>query len=44
MCSAMMVMVEDDRVDRVLDYLREQDRLTPKLGLRAFVWEITQFI
>ena len=44
MCSAMMVMVEDVRVDRVLDYLHEQDRLTPKLGLRAFVWEITQFI
>ena len=40
----MMVMGENDRVYRVRDYLREKDRLTPKLVLRAFGWEITQCI
>ena len=44
MCSAMMVMAPDEAVDRVLNYLHEQDMNTPKLGLRAFVWEITQCI
>ena len=44
MCSAMMVMVEDDHLQLVLDYLHEEDLKTPKLGLRAFVWDIIQSI
>ena len=42
--SAMMVMVEDQRVDAVLDKLHAMDVETPKLGLRAFVWSIERSI
>lgn len=44
LASAMMVMVEDHRVDTVLSALHEMDLATPKLGLRAFVWTIEQTI
>ena len=40
MASAMMVMIDDDHVQRILDFLHELDVATPKLGLRAFVWDI----
>ncbi len=40
MASAIITMVEDHRVDAVLQRLREIDEDRPKLGLRAFVWPI----
>jgi len=40
MASAIITMVEDHRVDPVLQRLREIDEDRPKLGLRAFVWPI----
>lgn len=40
MASAIITMVEDHRVDPVLQRLREIDEDRPKLGLRAFVWSI----
>lgn len=40
LASAFITMVEDDRVQPLLDRLREMDLATPKLGLRAFVWPI----
>ncbi len=40
MASAIITMVEDHRVEPVLQRLREIDEDRPKLGLRAFVWPI----
>lgn len=44
MASAIMTMVDDKRVDRVLQHLGDLDRERPKLGLRAFVWNIEREI
>lgn len=40
LAGAMLTMVEDSRVDMVLNRLREVDLAKPRLGLRAFVWPI----
>ncbi len=42
--SAIMTIVEDDRVDTVLNQLHEMDLATPKLGLRAFVLPVERTI
>jgi nitrogen regulatory protein PII len=44
LASAMFVMVEDEKVDTLLEQLHHLDELKPRLGLRAFVWEITKTI
>lgn len=44
MASAIITIVEDSRVQRILDLLHAMDVETPKLGLRAFVWNIEQTI
>lgn len=44
LASAMLTIVEDSKVQAVLDKLKEIDDFKPKLGLRAFVWPITQTI
>ncbi len=44
MASAMMTIVPDDHVDRVLDFLHKLDVDTPKLGLRAFVLPVERSI
>ncbi len=44
MASAIITIVEDHRVDPVLEQLRALDRERPKLGLRAFVWNIESAI
>lgn len=44
MASAIITMVEDHRVDTVLDKLSQLDKERPKLGLRAFVWAIEKSI
>lgn len=44
LASAIITMVEDSRVDTVLDKLHKMDVETPKLGLRAFVWNIERSI
>ena len=40
----MLTMVEDDRVDKVLERLKAIDDNKPRLGLRAFVWPVTRSI
>ncbi len=40
MASAIITMVEDRRVATVLEKLRAFNDDRPKLGLRAFVWNI----
>ena len=44
MASAIITMVDDQRVAPVLAKLKAMDEATPKLGLRAFVWAIEQTI
>lgn len=44
LAGAIMTMVEDQRVDIVLQKLKEFDADRPKLGLRAFVWNIESSI
>lgn len=44
LASSIITMVEDDRVDTILSKLHEMDLATPKLGLRAFVWQIEKTI
>lgn len=40
LASAIITMVEDKRVNAVLERLKALDDERPKLGLRAFVWPI----
>lgn len=42
--NAVISIVEDDKVDGILDALREKDQKAPELGLRAFVWNIEKMI
>ena len=44
MASAILTMVDDKRVPLVLGKLREFNEERPKLGLRAFVWNIEEQI
>lgn len=44
LAGAIITMVEDQRVDAVLARLKEFDQERPRLGLRAFVWDIEKFI
>ena len=44
LASAIITVVEDNRVDNVLEILHQMDVETPKLGLRAFVWNIEKSI
>lgn len=44
MAGAILTVVEDKRVDAVLEKLRRLNEERPKLGLRAFVWNVEQMI
>lgn len=44
LAQAIITMVEDRQVDLVLKRLSEFNDEKPKLGLRAFVWNIEQSI
>ncbi|RHP61860.1 PG0541 family transporter-associated protein [Bacteroides sp. OF04-15BH] len=44
MCSAIMTVVDDHKVQPLLDKLHEMDQETEMLGLRAFVWNVEQCI
>ncbi|MBO4994412.1 MAG: hypothetical protein J6C78_00395 [Muribaculaceae bacterium] len=44
LASAIITVVDDSRVDTVLNALHEMDLATPKLGLRAFVWNVERTI
>ncbi len=44
MNSAILTMVEDDKVDNFLALLRKMDEETEALGLRAFAWNIEKTI
>ena len=42
--NAVISIMEDDKVDGVLQALHEHDVKAPELGLRAFVWQIEKMI
>src|SRR3712207_3553380 len=44
MCSAILTVVDDEKVDPLLDVLHKMDLQTEQLGLRAFVWNIERTI
>lgn len=44
MCSAIITVVPEERVDPLLKALHEMDVETQQLGLRAFVWNIEKCI
>ena len=44
MNSAILTVVEDDRVEPLLQRLQQLDTDNPMLGLRAFVWGCEQTI
>jgi hypothetical protein len=44
LCSAIITVVDDGKVDSLLKSLQEMDKKTEKLGLRAFVWNIEKSI
>lgn len=44
LAQAILTFVDDDREEAVLTRLRALDAEKPKLGLRAFVWPITNTI
>lgn len=44
LAQAMISIVEDDRVRPILDDLHALDTAKPRLGLRAFVWNIEDSI
>ncbi|OCW95824.1 hypothetical protein A9168_00575 [Macellibacteroides sp. HH-ZS] len=44
MNSAILTMVEDDKVDNFLALLHKMDEETEALGLRAFSWNIEKTI
>lgn len=44
MAGAILTVVEDDRVLSVLDALAALDAERPRLGLRAFVWNVENAI
>lgn len=44
MNSAIIAIVEDEKVDSLLKTLHNMDKATEQLGLRAFVWNIEAMI
>lgn len=42
--SAIMTVVDDTKVEPLLDALHKMDKETEQLGLRAFVWNIEKTI
>ncbi len=44
MNSAVMTVVEDDKVDELLLTVRKLDMRNPEVGVRAFVWNIEKTV
>lgn len=44
MNSAMMCVVEDDKVDELLQTVRKLDMRNEEVGVKAFVWNIEKMV
>lgn len=42
--SATLTIVDDEKVESVLDAVRKMDEINKDVGVRAFVWDITASI
>jgi len=42
--SAVLTVVEDDKVDVVLDKVQKLDAVNKEVGIRAFVWDILKSV
>lgn len=42
MNSAALAITDDDKIKTLLEGLRNMDEINPAIGVRAFVWEITE--
>ena len=42
--GAILTIIDDDKESLILDKLRQLDLSKPKLGLRAFVWTVSNSI
>jgi len=39
--SAILTIVEDDQVEKILQKVKNLDHINQEVGIRAFVWDIT---
>lgn len=44
MNSAMLTIVNDDKVESLLEKISRLDQINPEIGVRAFVWQIDKMI
>ena len=44
MNSALLTVIDDDKVDELLKYVRKIDKRNTEVGIRAFVWNIEKTI
>ena len=44
MNSAVLTVVQDDAVEKLLLAVKKMDEINKEVGIRAFVWEITQAV
>ncbi len=44
MNSAVMTVIDDDKVPELLTTVRKLDARNPEVGVRAFVWNIEQMV
>ena len=42
--GALLTVIDDSKVDTLLNRLRDIDAASPQLGLRAFTWAVEQAI
>ncbi|MGQ8335914.1 PG0541 family transporter-associated protein [Sunxiuqinia sp. A32] len=42
--SAVLTMVEDDKVDGLLEKIKKLDEVNKEVGVRAFVWEVIKSV
>jgi nitrogen regulatory protein PII len=44
MNSAVIAIVDDEKVDEVLKVIHRIDRRNPEVGIRAFVWNVERTV
>ncbi|MFV0506963.1 MAG: PG0541 family transporter-associated protein [Bacteroidales bacterium] len=44
MNSAIMAIVEDEQVEKLLDAVKKLDAINHEVGVKAFVWDILQMV
>jgi nitrogen regulatory protein PII len=42
--SAVLTVVDDDKVENLLRMVHKLDKRNPEVGIRAFVWNIEQMV